>query len=114
NPAEGSVSAPSLTFTPGNWNAAQPVTVAGVDDFVVDGDVAFTIVTAAAVSTDAGYSGQDAADVSVINRDNDVAGIVVTPTSGLVTTEAGATATFSVVLTSQPAADVTIGVSTST
>ena len=37
-----------------------------------------------------------------------VPGVSVTPTAGLVTTEAGGTATFSVVLDTQPAADVTI------
>jgi hypothetical protein len=49
----------------------------------------------------------------VTNTDNDAAGITVTPTSGLTTTEAGGTATFTVVLTTQPTADVTIGLSTS-
>ena len=51
--------------------------------------------------------------MSVTNTDNDTAGITVTPTSGLTTTEAGGTATFTVVLNSQPTADVTIGVSSS-
>jgi hypothetical protein len=37
----------------------------------------------------------------------------VTPTSGLVTTEAGGTATFTVALNAQPSANVTIGVSSS-
>jgi uncharacterized delta-60 repeat protein len=40
-------------------------------------------------------------------------GITVTPTSGLVTTEAGGTASFSVVLNSQPGVSVTIPVSSS-
>ena len=35
------------------------------------------------------------------------------PTSGLTTTEAGGTATFTVRLTSQPTADVTVGLSSS-
>ena len=39
------------------------MTVTGVDDAVVDGDVAYTIVTAPAVSTDANYNGANAADV---------------------------------------------------
>ncbi len=34
------------------------------------------------------------------NTDNDAAGITVTPTTGLMTTEAGGTATFTVVLNS--------------
>ena len=33
----------SLTFTAANWNVAQTVTVTGVDDALVDGDVAYTI-----------------------------------------------------------------------
>ena len=47
------------------------------------------------------------------NTDNDTAGITVTPTSGLTTTEAGGTATFTVVLNTQPTADVTIGLTSS-
>ena len=110
---EGTLSTSSLTFTAANWNVAQTVTVTGVDDAIVDGDVAYTVVTAAAVSSDTAYSGLNAADVSLTNNDNDAAGITVTPTSGLVTTESGGTATFSVVLNSQPTADVTIGLSSS-
>src|SRR5439155_1763823 len=108
---EGTVAPASVTFTSGNWNTAQTVTVTGVDDFGVDGAVAYTIVTAPATSTDPGYSGRDGADVGVTNTDNDNAGITVIPTSGLTTTEGGGTATFTVALTSQPTADVTIGLS---
>ena len=86
---EGTVAPASLTFTAANWNAPQTVTVTGVDDALADGNIAYTIVTAAGVSTDGNYSGLNAADVSVTNTDNDVAGITVTPTSGLVTTESG-------------------------
>ena len=55
----------------------------------------------------------NAADVAVSNTDNDGAGITVTPTAGLMTTEAGGTATFTVVLNTQPTADVTIALSSS-
>ena len=110
---EGTVLPASLIFTTANWNVAQTVTVTGVDDAVVDGAVAYTIVTAAATSTDATYNGVNASDVTVTNTDNDTAGITVTPTSGLTTTEAGGTATFTIVLSSQPTADVTIGLSSS-
>ena len=71
-------------------------------------------MTAPAVSTDANYNGVNAADVLVTNTDNDVAGITVTPTTApLTTTEAGGTATFTVVLNTQPTADVTIALSSS-
>ncbi|MFN7982975.1 MAG: hypothetical protein U0Q11_14040 [Vicinamibacterales bacterium] len=109
NTAEGTVSPSSVVFTNGNWNTPQTVTVTGVDDHVVDGNVAYTIVTAAATSSDVHYNGLNPADVSVANTDNDTAGFTVTPTSVLTTTEAGGTVTFTIVLTSQPTANVTVG-----
>src|SRR5438132_1713999 len=111
NTAEGTVSPASVTFTSANWNTPQTVTVTGVNDFVADGNIAYTIVTAAATSADANYNGLNPADVAVSNTDDDTAGITVSPTSGLVTTEAGGTATFTVVLNSQPTANVTIPLS---
>src|SRR2546422_170225 len=110
---EGTVAPASVTFTSANWNTAQTVTVTGVNDFVADGNVAYTIVTAPATSTDGSYNGMNASDVGVTNTDNDTAGITVTPTSGLTTTESGGTATFTMALTSQPTANVTIGLSSS-
>jgi uncharacterized repeat protein (TIGR01451 family) len=110
---EGTVAPTSLTFSTVNWNVPQTVTVTGVDDLIVDGNVGYSIVTAPATSADSAYSGVNASDVSVSNTDNDAAGISVSPTSGLVTTEAGATATFTVVLNSQPTGNVSIGLSSS-
>ena len=68
---EGTVSPTNLTFTTSNWSAAQTVTVTGVDDAIDDSNQCYTIVTAAAVSSDANYSGLNAADVTVTNSDND-------------------------------------------
>ena len=114
NTAEGTVSPASLVFTTLNGQTPQTVTVTGVDDLVVDGPITYTIVTAAAVSTDPNYNTRDAADVLVTNTDNDTAGITVTAaTTPLTTTEAGGTATFTVVLNTQPTANVTIGLSSS-
>jgi len=111
--SEGTVSTTLLTFTPVNWNAPQTVTVTGVDDFVADGNQPYTIVLAAATSADPGYNTRDAQDVGVTNLDNDSPGILVTPTTGLVTTEAGGTATFTIVLLSQPLSNVTIALTSS-
>ncbi len=111
---EGTVAPATLTFTTGNWNTAQTVTVTGVDDAVDDGDQGYTIVLAAATSTDTNYGGTDPDDVSVTNTDDDTAGIAVTLPQGetsLTTTEAGGEATFTVALDSAPTADVSIGVS---
>lgn len=109
---EGFTSTDQLTFTPSNFDTPQSVQVAGADDGLrVDGDVQYTIVTAPAVSEDPLYDGFDPDDVTITNQDNDVAGITVTPTSGLATTEGSGTATFTVVLDTIPFADVTIDLS---
>ena len=93
---------------------AQTVTVTGVDDAVVDGPITYTIVTAPAVSTDPNYNTRDAADVAGDEHrqrrrgDHGDAG-----DEPLTTTEAGGTATFTVVLNTQPTANVTIALSSS-
>jgi predicted GH43/DUF377 family glycosyl hydrolase len=110
NTAEGSLLLASLTFTTADWNIAQSVTVTGVDDSVDDDDIAYSILTAAAVSTDAAYNGLDASDVAATNADNDIAGITIAPVSGLVTSEAGGIATFTVALDTLPTADVTFAI----
>jgi hypothetical protein len=113
NAMEGTVNPASLTFTAANWKAPQTVTVTGVDDPVADGPASYTIVTATAKSRDPSYNGLDPADVSVVNVDNDTAGITVTPSSGLTTTEGGEMATFTVVLNLPPTANVTLSLSSS-
>jgi hypothetical protein len=114
NPDEAMPAVSSLTFTPSNWDQPQDVWVRGVDDAVMDGDQPFTISLEASSSSDSHYSGRDADDVTGSNADNDVAGITVTPTGGLATTEAGDTTSFTVQLTSEPTADVVIPVSSNT
>lgn len=71
NTAEGTVSPASLTFTDSNWSTAQTATVTGVDDEIADGNQIYTIIVAAAVSTDTNYSGLNPDDVTVTNSDND-------------------------------------------
>jgi hypothetical protein len=110
---EGTVSPASLTFTPANWNAPQTVTVTGVNDADIDGPQAYGVVTAPATSDDPAFAGIDPPDVVVTNTDDDSAGVTVTPTSGLVTTESGGTATFRVELNTRPTANVTIALATS-
>ena len=57
-----------------DWDTGVTVTVTGVDDNVVDGDVDYTIVTNNVTSADPNYNALGAAavaDVSVTNTDND-------------------------------------------
>lgn len=106
--SELSLSSTTLTFTSANWSTPQTVTVTAVNDSRASGSRSRSI-THSAASTDAGYSGISVASVSVAITDNDTAGVTVTESGGsTVVTEGGATDTYTVVLTSQPTADVTI------
>ena len=110
----GTVAPAALTFTTGNWNVPQTVTITGVDDFYDDGTQTTDITLAAATSADLDYNGMAVADVTSVSvLDNDTAGIFVTPTTGLLTTESAGTATFTVVLTSRPTANVVMNLSSS-
>ena len=96
---EGTLSDPSVTFTSGDWDSAQTVTVTGVDDDVADGDIDYSIVTAAATSSDDNYNSVNPDNVTVTNTDDEVAGITVEELGGnTITSETQTTQNFSVVL----------------
>jgi hypothetical protein len=105
--SEGDVAPAVVSFSPSSWSVAQTVTITGVDDHIVDGDVSYWITTAAATSGDPSYDGLDADDVAFINRDDDLPGVAVSEVDGD-TSEDGGSASFSLVLDSQPTAVVTI------
>jgi hypothetical protein len=107
---EGVVGSPTLTFTAANWSTPQTVTVTGVDDAVIDGNIAYQVNLSSA-STDNSYQGLTA-NVSVTNDDDDVAGLVVGTVSSH-TNEAGQATGFTVKLATQPAQDVTVAVQSS-
>ncbi|WP_158520982.1 choice-of-anchor Q domain-containing protein [Fuerstiella marisgermanici] len=92
------------TVTIGAGQASATFTISGVDDAIVDG------LQTATISADAASYVGDAKTLAV--TDDDAAGITVSPSSGN-TSEDGTTATFTVVLNSQPTADVTIDLSSS-
>ena len=66
----------TLTFTPTNWNQVQTVTLKGVDDKIVDGNVDYTISTKV-TSDDLNYDGMRSgtglaiANIHVTNNDDD-------------------------------------------
>jgi CSLREA domain-containing protein len=93
NAAEGTPNPTSLVFTPQNWNQLQTVTITGVDDSIVDGNQTYSIVTAPAQSGDANYNDRDAADVVVMNLDNDTAGLSIRVSADYVTEGSGLTVT---------------------
>ena len=103
----------TLTFTAANWNTPQSITITGVDDTLVDGDITTTLTATA--SNTGGYAGTETATTTVKNTDDDSYGITIAQTgstsgSDLLTTEAGSSSTFTVVLDAQPTADVTVSI----
>jgi len=110
--SESSAAPGTLIFTAADWNAAQTVTVSGIDDVTVDGNVLHSIITAVAISSDGLYSGMNGSDIAVTTNDNDIADIIITPTT-LTTSESGGIAAFTVKLTAQPASDVSFTLSSS-
>ena len=102
---------PVLTIAAGSTTSTGTVTVTAADNAV---DAAAKAVTLAA--TAAGGNGVAApVDVTLTLTDDDTAGVVADPTTGLRTTEGGRTATFTVRLATEPTGAVVLGlVSTNT
>ncbi len=67
-------SAPTLTFTPANWNVAQTVTATAIDDASTEGPHGGTI-THTVASADAAYQGLAAPSVNASIDDNDAAAL---------------------------------------
>jgi hypothetical protein len=105
---EGTITTASLVFPKNNWDSPKTVTVTGVDDFVVDGDVAYNIVLDPITSKDPLYNGLPEVNVGLINLDDENAGLTIVTTPPMETSEAGGTASFTVALSSQPIDTVTV------
>ncbi|NJP05656.1 MAG: tandem-95 repeat protein [Chloroflexaceae bacterium] len=96
----------NVTLTSANWQNGLPVTVSALNDDLADGPQSCLIETTIS-SAGSDYTGQDPADVNVTVQDDDSAGVVVSPTS-LTLSEPSDTGSFTVALTSEPLAVVTI------
>ena len=109
---EGTVSPSVLIFSSTTWSTAQTVTVTGQDDTpaAVDGNQNYTVTLSVnqTDTQDTNYDALTAISVYMVNRDNDF-GLDISALTGQAT-EAGASATFTVALLTQPTAAVTISV----
>ena len=106
NNTDVTVSSSSLTFTTGNWNTAQTITVTAAQD----GDAANDTAVLTHTVSGGDYASVTASDVAVTVTDNDTAGVTVSPTTLTVTEEGTTGETYTVVLDSQPTASVEITV----
>ena len=93
-----------LTFTADDWSSPKSVTVTAIDDDIDNSNWKTTIFNSV---SGADYNGVPAADVEVIVTDDDARGVTVSPRS-LSAPENGGTATYTVVLESVPAGNVTV------
>ena len=104
------ISSPTLTFTTSNWKNAQTVTVTGVDDDIEnDSDRATEISHTAS----GGDYGEITGKVAVTVTDDDTRGLALSRDAVTVTEAAGDehTETYTVALTTQPTAQVTVSLS---
>ena len=98
-----------LTFTDSDWNQAQTVAVTAAQDEDARDDTA--TLSHSVVSTDTDYNGITVSEVEVTVTDDEIAGLSIRPTE-LAIAEGGSE-TYQVVLTSQPAHDVTVTITRS-
>ncbi len=98
-----------LTFTPGNWDQPQTVTITAIDDLVDEvGAELVTDFVFDSSSAQAGFSGMTAPSIQTQVVDDDVAGIVADPAAGVIFSESNGVASFNIQLNSEPTANVTV------
>ena len=98
----------TLTFTRANWDRAQTVTLSAAHDADAVNDAASISHAVDASRSAHEYDAANVAGVAVTVTDNDAAGVTVSAMA--VTANEGSTATYTVVLNTQPASNVVIGV----
>ena len=95
----------TLTFTTGDWDTPQMVTVTGVNDDVDNAIARTTTITNGPSGAD--YDGVSTASVSVTLTDDDTAGITLSETALTGVDEDGGNESYTVVLDSEPTCTVT-------
>ena len=95
----------NLTFTTGNYDTAQTVTVSAADDNDAITDAAVTLTHSA---SGGGYNSVSIDSVQVTVTEDDTAGVTVEPTT--LSVNEGGSATYTVVLDTEPSGNVTVTV----
>ena len=109
---------PVLDFTTGNWNTPHRVTVTGVDDDDLDGDVEYNVRFAFSdgpgTGEDTNYSGLDPVDVALTNLDDDLSILSVSGGGEVAEGDSGTTARAEFTVTLAPARRQAVSVSYAT
>ena len=98
----------SLIFTAQNWSIPQTVTLTAEHDNDAVDEPQVTITHSVSSTDDPTYGGLNVGSIVVTVTDDDVVGVTVTPTE--LTIDEGASSTYTVVLDTQPTADVTVAI----
>lgn len=106
NESEFTITNATLNFDDEDWDIFQPILFQGVNDFIVDGDYSEEI-TLKVINGSSDESYHDLSEtISITNRDDDTARIIINPTDNLITSENGLSDTFYVSLNTKPSKDV--------
>ncbi|MCB1178297.1 MAG: hypothetical protein KDK36_12000, partial [Leptospiraceae bacterium] len=110
NSSEGNISSSkTIKFSTTNWSNYQKITVRGINDNNIDGDIEYFIQSSTVVSSDPNYSGLNTPKIKIINIDNDSPGVAITVSgTPIVTSESGGTGYFTVRLRTKPTDNVVI------
>ncbi len=112
---EATVDKASLTFTSGDWDTAQTISVTGVDDDSIDSNQTCIIQIGMSTSGDSDYNNIASINVTVTVQDDNIAGINGADIGGSISIiEGGATGSYDFKLNSQPTGDVEITVTADT
>ncbi len=109
---EATVSPSSLTFTTGNWNVNQTITVTAVNDDLDRDDSATLTISVNDAASDDTYDGVADATASIIITDDDMADFTQSSNTSTASENAG-TASYTIVLDAEPTSDVVIDLSSS-
>ncbi len=105
--AQITVSPATLVFTSANWATPQAVTVTAVDDDIDEESEHNGLITHSVASDDTDYDGATIANVTVTITDNDTAGVTNSETA-IAVTEGSTTDTYTIVIDTEPTANVLI------
>ncbi|MEM8532545.1 MAG: putative Ig domain-containing protein, partial [Chloroflexota bacterium] len=109
---EGQIDLSEVVFTDATWNISQTVVITGIDDLMDDGDQSYIIETGNTQSNAALYDNLPVDDVTVVNLDDDTAGVAVSA-DDLLLSEPDGSEVITITLTSQPTSTVIIDLTSS-
>ena len=95
-----------LTFDSDDWQNTKTVTLTAVNDVIDDGDISGAFLVSIFSTLDNGYNAIDGLSIPVQVNDNDVAGFILSPSTGAMQLNEGESSQGSLALATQPTANV--------